>query len=239
MHRLLCYDETIRDNYMYNLNVFVEDEDVRPGIVSYLDGLGYDLGTSVVLIGGNKVLASVGNKLKEAYVQIPHIDYEQLSMNPIIHTYHGTIGIGACTDRKPIDTWTERTIKDMHESHEQILENYEKWISDPERSEEEREMDKRILEQHKKTIICDNNTELFKILAAYRNDNDYGKIIYYKDPDPRWWKSHNVDGELHSEKDQFWINTQWEDFSKCDVQWVKERCILLNNYEDIIKYMKF
>ena len=116
MHRLLCYDKTIQNNYMYNLEVFVEDEDVRPGIVSYLDGLGYDLGTSVVLIGGNKVLASVRNSLKEAYVQIPHIDYDSLSRNPIIHTYHGTIGIGACTDRKPIDTWTERTIKDMHES---------------------------------------------------------------------------------------------------------------------------
>jgi len=222
MHRTFTYDKTIQKNCMYNLEVFIEDDDVKPGIVSYLDGLGYDLGTSIVYVGG-----------------VQHIDYDRLSMNPLIQTYHGQILIGACNDRSPLSTWRDRTIEEMHRKHDEIIANYYKTIEDPTLTDEEKKIETAIHEQYEKMIICDDNTELFKILAAYRNDTDLGKMIYYKDPIPAWWDHLNCDGEKRTDADRFWRNCQWENFNDCTVPWVKERCILLNNYEDVIKYMKF
>lgn len=82
-------------------------------------------------------------------------------------------------------------------------------------------------------VSCEDNVELFKVLVLYRDDTDYGKLIYYKDP-PKEWYEHN-----HTEKDRLWINCQWNNFENdCDVTWVKERCIMLYTLEDILKYKK-
>lgn len=215
MHRLLSYDDTIRKNAMYDLEVYVEDDDARCGLVAFLDGLGYDVTPCCVFVGGNKMKVSILNKLKDAFVSIPHIDYEKLSMNHVITIEHGTVFCG-CAVLSGKD-YKERTIEAMRETckpHDIELNNGDKI--------------------HIERVCCDDNIDLFKYLACYRKDTDYGKVIYYEDVHDMWWQTTNSNGEPHSENDRISINTQWDDFTKCDVEWVKERCKLCT-LEDLKK----
>lgn len=78
-------------------------------------------------------------------------------------------------------------------------------------------------------ISCRDNVELFKVLALYRDDTDYGKLVFYKDLPEGWHGTHRL-----------WINCQWDNFEKdCDVEWVKERCIILNTLEEILEHKDY
>lgn len=196
MYTMFNYDETIRKHHVFNPEVYIEDPDKRAGVALYLEGLGYDI-----------TAASIG------YGEHKWLSYERISLNDIISVNKwGGIGIGCCETRlldegnesyrkRVIDTLNENAIKNRHV-----------------------EIDGREIDLN--PISCEDNVELFKALTLYRDDTDYGKLIYYKDV-PEGWHG----------KYRLWTNSQWDNFEKdCKVDWVKERCILLNTLEEILEH---
>ena len=78
-------------------------------------------------------------------------------------------------------------------------------------------------------ISCGDDLNLFSALALYRDDTDYGKLVFYKDLPEGWHGAYRM-----------WVNCQWENFEKdCNVDWVRESCIILNTLEDILKYKEY
>lgn len=196
MHTMFNYDETIRKHHIFNPEVYIEDPDKRAGVALYLEGIGYDITAASVGYGKHKWLS-----------------YERISLNDIISVNKwGSIGIGCCETRsldednesyrkRVIDTLNENAVKNRHV-----------------------EIDGREIDLN--PISCEDNVELFKALALYRDDTDYGKLIYYKDV-PEGWHG----------KYRLWTNSQWNNFEKdCYVDWVKERCAVLNTLDEILEH---
>lgn len=203
--RFDTFDETIRKHHLFNPEVYIEDPDKMAGVALHLMELGYDIECVSVHIGG-------------LFKGKQYLSYDRLSRQEILSiNKYGSINAGC--------------IGDFHSNREDVghrdkiinllNENCEKYRYI--------EVDGKTIDLH--PISCEDNVELFKALALYRDDTDYGKLVYYENP-PKEWYEHN-----YNEKDRLWVNCQWDNFEKdCDVDWVKERCKMLNTLEDILKY---
>lgn len=198
MHRFNTYDESIRKHHIFNPEVYIEDPDKRAGVALYLEGLGYDITAASVGYGKHKLLS-----------------YERISMNDILSINKwGNIGNG-CYETRSMDedseTYRKRVVDTLNKN---AVEN--RYI----------EIDGRKIDLN--PISCEDNVELFKALALYRDDTDYGKLIYYKYL-PEGWH-----GKEHL---RLWTNCQWDNFERdCYIDWVKERCVLLNTLEEILEH---
>ena len=196
MHGMFNYDETIRKHHIFNPEVYIEDPDKRAGVALYLEGLGYDI-----------TAASVG------YGKHKRLSYERISMNDILSINKwGNIGNGCCETRlldEDAESYRKRVINTLNKNAVEY-----RYI----------EIDGRQIDLN--PISCEDNVELFKTLALYRDDTDYGKLVYYKDT-PEGWHG----------KYRMWVNSQWDNFEKdCNVDWVKERCVLLNTLDEILEH---
>jgi len=199
MTRFFTYDETIRKHHLFNPEVYIEDPDKRAGVALYLEGLGYDITAASVGYGKHKWLS-----------------YERISMNDILSIDKwGNIGNGCCETRlmdEDDETYRKRVIDTLNKN---AVEN--RYI----------EVDGRQIDLN--PISCEDNLKLFKALAMYRDDTDYGKLVFYKDL-PEGWHG----------KYRMWTNCQWNNFEKdCYVGWVKERCIILNTLEEILEHKEY
>ena len=153
------------------------------------------------------------------------LSYDRIELNDILSiTKYGQIGIGCISDIFDRDKpgYHDTVVKELNEHCEKY-----RYI----------DIDGRQIDLA--PISCEDNAALFKVLALYRDDTDYGKLIWYKDPSKEWYENSKKDA-LTREFDRLWINCQWDNFEKdCDVDWVRERCIMLNTLEDILKYKHF
>lgn len=202
MHRFFIYDETIQEHHLFSPEVFIEDPDKRAGVALYLEGLGYDIECASVYIGG----LSKKNQF---------LSYDRIEHNDILSIDKwGKIMIGCYSDRDE-ENHREKVIAELNKN---AIENRYIIFDDG-----------TVIDLNR--VSCEDNIELFKVLTLYRDDTDYGKLIYYENPKEGWYE-HN-----HTEKDRLWINCQWDNFEKdCDVAWVKERCKMLYTLDDILKY---
>lgn len=144
------------------------------------------------------------------------LSWDRIEMNDVLSIdKYGNLGIGCYAMGRGKPGYREETLREM----------------------EDQETKYRYIEFDDGTVIdrnpinCGENVELFKALSLYRDDTDYGKIIYYKDPPQEWFDKGGKD------EDRLWVNCQWDDFSKCDVEWVKERCVMLNTLEEIKEHL--
>lgn len=203
--RFNIFDETIREHHLFNPEVYIEDPDKMAGVALHLMELGYDIECVSVHIGG-------------LFKDKQYLSYDRLSRQEILSiNKYGSINAGC--------------IGDFHSNREDVghrdkiinllNENCEKYRYI--------EVDGKTIDLH--PISCEDNVELFKALALYRDDTDYGKLVYYENPSKEWFE-HN-----HKEKDRLWVNCQWDNFEKdCDVDWVKERCKMLYTLDEIMKH---
>ena len=172
MHRLHTYDETIRKHHIFNPEVYVEDPDKRAGVALYLEGLGYDITAASVGYGKHKWLS-----------------YERISMNDILSINKwGNIMIGCCETRlmdEDDEPYRKRVVDTLNKN---AVEN--RYI----------EIDGRQIDLN--PISCEDNVELFKVLALYRDDTDYGKLVYYKDTPEGWQEKYK---SIISRKTATWI----------------------------------
>lgn len=138
------------------------------------------------------------------------LSHERIALNDLLSiTEYGQIGIGCIIDGRDKPGFKEKLIKALNEHCEK-----DRYI----------EIDGEQIDLH--PISCEDNVELFKVLALYRDDTDYGKLVFYKDLPEGWHGTHRM-----------WINCQWDNFEKdCDVDWVKERCVLLNTLDEILEH---
>ena len=209
MHRFFTYDESIRKHHLFNPEVYIENPDERAGVALYLEGLGYDISMASVGWGDDKKLS-----------------WERIELNDFLSvTKYGQISIG-CIGGGYMDRGTpgyhEKAVKELNEHCEKY-----RYI----------DIDGRQIDLD--PISCEDNVPLFKVLAMYRDDTDYGKLIWYKDPPKEWYENTKKDS-LTREFDRLWVNCQWDNFEKdCNVDWVRERCIMLHTLEDIMKYKHF
>lgn len=141
------------------------------------------------------------------------LSWEIIELNDILSVdKYGIIQVGCITDGKNKPSYKEKTIKKLNEH----AEKYRYIDIDGEQID-------------LAPISCEDNAELFKILALYRDDTDYGKLVFYKDTPEGWHGTHRM-----------WINCQWNNFEKdCTVDWVKERCIILNTLEEILEHKEY
>lgn len=205
INRFDTFDETIREHHLFNPEVYIEDPDKMAGVALHLMELGYDIECVSVHIGG-------------LFKGKHYLSYDRLSRQEILSiNKYGSINAGC--------------IGDFHSNREDVghrdkiinllNENCEKYRYI--------EVDGKTIDLH--PISCEDNVELFKALALYRDDTDYGKLVYYENP-PKEWFEHN-----HNEKDRLWVNCQWDNFEKdCDVDWVKERCKMLYTLDEIMEH---
>ena len=203
--RFDIFDETIRKHHLFNPEVYIEDPDKIAGVALHLMELGYDIECVSVHIGG-------------LFKGKQYLSYDRLSRQEILSiNKYGSINAGC--------------IGDFHSNREAVghrdkivnllNENCEKYRYI--------EVDGKTIDLH--PISCEDNVELFKALALYRDDTDYGKLVYYENPLKEWYE-HN-----HNEKDRLWVNCQWDNFEKdCDVDWVKERCKMLYTLDEIMEH---
>ncbi len=141
------------------------------------------------------------------------LSWEIIEMNNILSVdKYGIINVGCITDGEGKPGYKEKVLKKLDEHAEKY-----RYI----------EIDGEQIDLA--PISCGDNLNLFSALALYRDDTDYGKLIFYKDL-PEGWHGAN----------RMWVNYQWENFEKdCYVDWVRERCIILNTLEDILKYKEY
>ena len=142
------------------------------------------------------------------------LSYDIIEMNDILGIdKYGIIHVGCWSDKYE-ENHKEKVIKHLEERQKERYITFE---------------DGTVIDLN--ITSCGDNSELFKVLALYRDDTDYGKLVYYKNPPPVWFWNN------HKEEDRLWINCQWDNFEKdCDVEWVREKCIMLYTLEDILKY---
>lgn len=210
INRLGIFDDSIRNHHIFNPEVYIEDPDKMAGVALYLMELGYDIEPVSVHIGG-------------LFKGKQYLSYDRLSRCEILSINKwGIIGGGGISDfndRKGSDGHRDRVVKKLNE----YCEKYRYM-----------EIDGEQIDLH--PISCEDNIELFKHLALYRDDTDYGKIIYYENPHPQWFEHHNEYGKLNSDVDRISINCQWDNFEKeCDIDWVKERCRMLYTLDEIME----
>lgn len=196
IHRFDTYDDTIREHHLFNPRVYFDDPDKMAGVALYLMELGYDVTPVSVGIPPNSILS-----------------YNILSMQEILTiTKYGSVSagcIGNINDKKDSEGHKNRIIKELNEHCEKY-----RYITFHE-DDEEKTIDLN-------PISCEDNIELFKCLALYRDDTDYGKLIVnnYKGKNPR-----------------ISINCQWNNFKDdCDLDWVKENSKMLYTLDEIMEY---
>lgn len=203
--RFDTFDETIREHHLFNPEVYIEDPDKMAGVALHLMELGYDIECVSVHICG-------------LFKGKQYLSYDRLSRQEILSiNKYGSINAGCIGDfhGNREDVWHRDKIVNL------LNENCEKYRYI--------EVDGKTIDLH--PISCEDNVKLFKALALYRDDTDYGKLVYYENP-PKEWFEHN-----HNEKDRLWVNCQWDNFEKdCDVDWVKERCKMLYTLDEIMEH---
>ena len=202
--RFDTFDESIREHHLFNPEVYIDNPDVMAGVALHLMELGYDIEPVSVHIWG-------------VFKDKQYLSYDRLSRQEILSiSKYGSINagcIGAIGDKRESEGHRERMIQQLNEN----CEKYRYF-----------EMEDKVIDLH--PISCEDNVELFKCLALYRDDTDYGKLIYYENP-PKEWYEHN-----HTEEDRIWINCQWDNFEKdCNVDWVKNKCRMLYTLDEIME----